>query len=395
MEETRPAGKREEINCQNRQKRWIVRGSIAAIAVCAVLVFLIFTWINRTFSDYRVLAETAVAGREMDFCLGKDVLLLCGNDGAKALTEEGKIKWEMSYQLDNPEIVYCNEVAAVADIGGTSVYIVAENGIPYTYQVLYPIVRHEVAKQGVTAVLLDNDTEDFIQLYDINGNLRVDINTKAKTDGIPIDIALSEDGQKLVTLYVTFQGNSIYSKVTFYNVGEVGKNYLGNIVGQKSFDENILVYDVGFLSENYIYVLRENGFAIYYMREIPELVCERTTENEILDVEVTEKGIYLVEQEMTGQKKLCYYPVKGAGEKTWATVPEYERMTATEEEVIFFSPQNVTIYRANESLKFDRTFQKTLAGIFPLGGNRYFLIQAGKVQTIKLTKNQQEEGESE
>jgi len=395
VEETRPAGKREEINCQNRQKRWIVRGSIAAIAVCAVLVFLIFTWINRTFSDYRVLAETAVAGREMDFCLGKDVLLLCGNDGAKALTEEGKIKWEMSYQLDNPEIVYCNEVAAVADIGGTSVYIVAENGIPYTYQVLYPIVRHEVAKQGVTAVLLDNDTEDFIQLYDINGNLRVDINTKAKTDGIPIDIALSEDGQKLVTLYVTFQGNSIYSKVTFYNVGEVGKNYLGNIVGQKSFEENVLVYDIGFLSENYSYVLSENGFSVYYMREIPELVCERTTENEILDVEVTEKGIYLVEQEMTGQKKLCYYPVKGAGEKTWATVPEYERMTATEEEVIFFSPQNVTIYRANESLKFDRTFQKTLAGIFPLGGNRYFLIQAGKVQTIKLTKNQQEEGESE
>lgn len=395
MEDTRLTEKREEINRQSRRKRRIAGGTIAAFVVCVLLVCFAYMYVNRTFFSYRILSETRLNGNETDYCLGKDVLLLYSNDGAKALTEDGKVKWEMSYQLDNPEIVYCNEVAAVADIGGTSVYVVAENGIPYHYQVFYPIVKHEVAKQGVTAVLLDNGTEDYIQMYDINGKLRVDINTKTKTDGIPIDIALSEDGQKLVTLYATFQGNSVYSKVTFYNAGEVGKNYLGNIVGQKSYEENVLVYDIGFLSENYIYVLRENGFSIYYMREIPELVCDRTVENEILDVAVTEKGIYLVEREVTGQRKLCYYSVKGSGKKVWSSVPEYETMTATEDEVIFFSPQNITIYRTNESLKFDQTFDKAMEKILPLGGNKYFLIRTGEVQTIKLSTKQQEEGELE
>ena len=37
----------------------------------------------------------------------------------------------------------------------------------FTPEVIYPIIKHEVAKQGVTAVLLDNGTEDFIQLYDV------------------------------------------------------------------------------------------------------------------------------------------------------------------------------------------------------------------------------------
>ena len=154
---------------------------------------------------------------------GGEKLFVYSNDGAKALDSSGDALWEVSYQLENPDVAYCENMASVADIGGKSVYVVAENGIPYNYEVIYPIIKHEVAKQGVTAVLLDNGTEDFIQLYDINGTLRVDINTKTKIDGIPIDIALSPDGKKLVTLYVTFQGNAMICKATFYNADEVEK----------------------------------------------------------------------------------------------------------------------------------------------------------------------------
>lgn len=392
MEETRPFDKQKERIQQKRKKLRILYVG-AAVLACVTVGFLLYTYANRTFAGYHVLYQTELPANMTDCKLGNGVLLLYSNDGAKALKADGSAAWEMSYQLDNPEIAFCHNVAAVADIGGTSVYVVAENGIPYNYNVLYPIVKHEVAGQGVTAVLLDNGTEDFIQLYDINGKLRVDINTKTKTDGIPVDIALSEDGQKLVTLYVTFQGNSICSKVTFYNAGEVGKNYIGNIVGQKTFDENILAYDVGFLNEEYVYVLYENGFSVYHMREVPEQVCSHVTENEILDIAVTEKGLYLIEKDMAGQTKLCYYTVEGQQKRTWNRIPEYESVTATEEEIIFFSPQSITVYRANHSLKFEQTFTVSLKDVFSLGGNKYFLVREGQVQTIKLSDNKQEEGE--
>ena len=239
---------------------------LVRIIILVVLILAgIFLWQffqNHVFENYKVISEVSLYSNLVGYKMGNNELLVYSNDGAKAISADGEVAWEVSYQLDNPEITWCEDVAAVADIGGQSVYVIAENGIPYNYEVIYPIIKHEVAKQGVTAVLLDNGTEDFVQLYDINGTLRVDLNTQTKIDGIPVDIALSEDGQKLVTLYVTFQGDSMICKVTFYNAGEVGKNYISNIVGQKIYDENRLAYDIGFLNEDTLYILLEDGLLI-------------------------------------------------------------------------------------------------------------------------------------
>ena len=399
MEETKVLDKREEIILRNKKKRRRLFLVAVTIVLAASMVFFVYHMQTRQFTDYKVVSQTELPRNVVNYKEGNGFLLLCSNDGAKALSADGEVKWEMSYHLDSPVIEYCGNVAAVADIGGTTVYVVAENGIPYNYQVVHPIVKHAVAKQGVTAVLLDNGTEDFIQLYDITGKLRVDINTKTKTDGIPVDIALSEDGKKLVTLYQTFQGSEITGKVTFYNAGEVGKNYIGNVVGQKTFDNNVLVYDVGFMSEDCVYILYENGFSVYRMTEVPELLMEQTTEDEILDVAVAEEGIYLVEETKTGQTQMCYYEVKGGlfsglfGKQIWTDVPKYEKMVATDEEVIFISPQSIWVYRENRSLKYEGSFISSLEDVFPAGGNRYFLIDAGKVQTIKLSNKKQKEGE--
>ena len=338
------------------------------------------------FESYKVISEVPLYSNLVGYKAGNQALLVYSNDGAKAISSSGEVAWEISYQLDNPEITWCENMAAVADIGGTQVYVIAENGIPYNYEVIYPIIKHEVAKQGVTAVLLDNGTEDFIQLYDINGTLRVDINTQTKTDGIPVDIALSEDGKKLVTLYVTFQGDSMICKVTFYNAGEVGKNYINNIVEQKIYAENRLAYDIGFLNEDTLYVLLEDGFALYRMTEVPELICEVVPENvTIVDLVCVENGIYTITEDITKQRALTFYNDNGDITRSWNTIPEYETLVGTEQELIFFSPQKLTIYRSNGLLKFEKAFTQSINAVFSAGNNRYFLLDVEKIQTIKLS----------
>lgn len=345
----------------------------------------------REFKGYELRSEAELYTNLAGYTAGNGRFFAYSNDGAKAINGDGALEWEISYQLDNPNIAYCENVASVADIGGNSVYVVAENGIPYNYQVIYPIVKHEVAKQGVTAVLLDNGMEDFIQLYDITGTLRVDINTKTKTDGIPIDIALSPDGKKLVTLYVTFQGDAMICKATFYNADEVGKNYINNIVGQKTFSENLLAYDIRFLNEDTVCVLLENGFVLYRMTEVPELICEKILSEPIEEIICVESGLYVVKQTVDKQKSLSFYDEKGNEKKVLPEVPEYESIAATADEVVFFSPQRVSVYRVNGSKKFSTAFEQSLEAVYPAGNNRYFLIDTGKLQTIKLsneTKNE-------
>lgn len=341
----------------------------------------------REFKSYESKSETTLFSSLSGYKTGEGKLFAYSNDGAKAFNGAGETVWEIAYRLDNPELVYCDEVAAVADIGGNGMYVVAENGIPHEYQVIYPIVKHEVARQGVTAVLLDNGLEDFIQLYDMNGTLRVDINTKTKTDGIPIDIALSPDGKKLVTLYVTFQGDAMSCKATFYNADEVGKNQINNIVGQKTFSENVLAYDVCFLNEDLFCVLLENGFVLYRMTEVPKLICEITIKDTIKDVLCVEDGIFLVKETSDMQRVLCFYDETGKETEVVKNLPEYETVSATSEEIVFFSPQKVTVYRSNGSLKFSTAFPQSLEGVFPAGGNQYFLVDTGKLQTIKLTNS--------
>jgi len=345
----------------------------------------------REFKYYETKSETETYSNLVGYKAGEDKLFVYSNDGARALDASGDALWEISYQLDNPEIAYCENVAAVADVGGKSVYVVAENGIPYNYEVIYPIVKHEVAKQGVTAVLLDNGMEDFVQLYDINGNLRVDINTKTKVDGIPIDIALSQDGKKLVTLYVTFQGNNMICKATFYNADEVGKNHINNIVGQRSFAENLLAYDIRFLNEDTLCVLLENGFVLYRMTETPELICEKTITDTIEEMVCTENGLYIVKENIDKQKTLSFFDMKGKETLVLKEVPEYEAVVASGQEIVFFSPQRVTAYRKNGTVKFSAAFAQSLEAVYPADGNRYFLVNTGKVQTIKLTNKTRKE----
>lgn len=377
------------------QKKKNVMRALRILLVLAVIfggIGVIQYYRVREFKGYDIKSESGLHSNLAGYEAGKGRLFLYSNDGAKALDNSGAVLWETAYQLDNPKIAYCEEVAAVADIGGNTVHVVAENGIPHSYQVIYPIIKHEVAKQGVTAVLLDNETEDFIQLYDINGTLRVDINTKTKIDGIPIDIALSPDGKKLVTLYITFQGGNMICKTTFYNADEVGKNYINNIVGQKTYADNLLAYDVSFINEETICVMLENGFALYHMTEVPELICEVTETDPVIEMVCVENGLYVIKETADKQKVISFYNEKGNKQKTWDTVPEYESVSATENEVVFFSPQNVTVLRANGSQKFSTAFTQNLEAVLPAERNRYFLIGAGKVQIISLTnKNNYEE----
>ena len=132
-------------------------------------------------------------------------------------------------------------------------------------------------------------------------------------------------------------------------------------------------------------VLLENGFALYRMTEIPELICEKVIEQTVTELICVDNGLYVVKETEDKQKTMSFYNTKGEEKQVWKQIPEYEAISATSEEVVFFSPQKVTIYRENGSQKFSTAFEQSLEAVIPAGGNRYFLVDTGTVETIQLT----------
>ena len=122
------------------------------------------------------------------------------------------------------------------------------------------------------------------------------------------------------------------------------------------------------------------------MTEVPELICEIVPKDvTIIDLVCVKNGIYVITEDNTKQRTLTFYDKDGKEKNSWNTIPEYETIMGTEQELIFFSPQKLTIYRSNGALKFEKAFTEGINAVFPANNNHYFLLNVDKIQTIKLS----------
>lgn len=366
---------------------------ILVIAVVGVALFEAWQiWMRNYFGTcegYEIVSEQKLVADNASFYNAHDILSMTTINGAKAFDKNGDRKWEVAFGLENPTIVSCKDVSAIADVGGTVVYVISADGIPHKLDVNFPIVKADVAQQGVTAVLMNDGDMDIIQVYDIEGKLRVEIGTKTKDEGFPVDIALSDDGKKLVTAYVSFKGDELISKATFYNADDVGKNFIENIVGQRTF-EGRLVCDVDFLGNDTVGILLDDGFVLYDMKEIPEFVIDKKFEHEIVDLCMFDTGVCAVTKN-SNEKTLHFFNTDGKEEKTVENLPAYEKIRASNDEAILYSPQSVRIYRKNGTLKFSCMLDGTLEDVYFGGKDRYFFVDSGSVKAIKIVSKVKEE----
>ena len=116
-----------------------------------------------------------------------------------------------------------------------------------------------------------------------------------------------------------------------------------------------------------------------------------TVNETIEEIISVENGIFVVTETADKQKSLSFFDEKGKQRQVLKKVPEYESIAASAEEIVFFSPQRVTAYRTNGSVKFSAAFTQSLEAVYPAGNNRYFLANTGKVQTIKVTNKTSKE----
>lgn len=120
-------------------------------------------------------------------------VLRYSRDGAAAVDRDGNEMWNGSYDMENPALDICEEYAVVADIQGKSLYVYngSDSGTKLTTD--YPILQACVSKQGVVAVLLEDQSSNVIQVYnpyDDNKKLLVEIPTNVE-EGYPVSIDLS------------------------------------------------------------------------------------------------------------------------------------------------------------------------------------------------------------
>ena len=130
-----------------------------------------------------------------------------------------------------------------------------------------PIVKAEISKQGVVAVLMIEEDTSYIELYNKDGMLLGEKVTNMIKDGYPMDISISDNGEKVAATYLSISKGEIANNILFLNYGEVGKNFTDRHAGALIYN-NAIVPRITFLDNDTVCAFREDGLLIFTMEEI-------------------------------------------------------------------------------------------------------------------------------
>ena len=379
---------------KRRARRLMITVALLVGAAAAVLgVLYLYGRENRVYNSYEtVTSRDKTSGSEEYTRYGNGVLRV-NRDGAEALDGDGTMLWNVSYTMTDPIYAVCEDAAAVADRAGRSLYIMDGTGSSNPVNTTHQIYEIDVANQGVTAALMVDGVNTYINLYSISGTNLLEINTNAGDDGFPVDLALSNDGTKLVTSYVMMRDGEMTTQITCYNFGEVGQNYTDNIVALYYYERQFCP-KVEFLTNTVFCVFLDNGVEVYRMQETPgDPIFTKSFEQEIRSIFYNESyiGFVLSNEEGSERYRMEVYDLSGNMVLTETMNDNYKDIMVSDDEVIYYDDLNVVITKLNGIEKFRYKFSTNIDFFLP-GGNsqRYLMATDSEIITIKLTQKKEE-----
>ena len=304
-------------------------------------------------------------------------------DGAWKFSGDGSALWSISYSLEDPIAAASGQYAAFADRGGRTVHVTDGSGLNQSFTVSEKIVQICIADKGITAVRTNAGDSDQIYLYDINGNMLIDLKTDVKKSGFPITMALSRDGKKLVTSYLEV-GQENTAWLTFYNFDDVGQNYSDKIVGSYSYNEELIV-DIRFMNDSRVAVFYAGGCDLYKMREVPELIANIKVEGGIEALCDSDTGFAIARKEADNGITITVYDLNGKASAAINSSMSFDTMRLEGDELILTKDDSCVIYRKNGEEKLRARFNDAISLLYPGSGNaEYVVVGKNRTDLIRL-----------
>lgn len=375
----------------NRKRRYRRLRTFIVILILLVIAIvagiLLFRFYHRTYSSYQTAGSTANTEENLAGYLEyQGAVVRYSRDGAVAVGSNGELLWNGSYEMLDPIADVCQNYVAIADRGGKTVCIFNEKGVAGTLIMQYNISNIKVASKGVVAVLMEEEDISYIRLFDKEGKLLGEKIINVIKGGYPMDIALSRDGKKLVTIFVSVNKGKLQNTVIMYNFGEVGKNRTDNFAGSFMDYDDIIVPRVTFLDNDTICVFKENGLELYDMPELPELIIKIPVEQKIKSIVHSSKyaGVVL-EGEEPDEGKLLIYNLEGKKVLEQKLDMEYDKIFISGEEIILHSELTCMILKMNGTVKFKGVFTTNISAIYPVNHlDKYLLVTADEISDLQL-----------
>ena len=209
-----------------KHRRKIAKRIIIVVAAVVALFLIVWLWMAlRTYKSFDVKNSVEQKDKSavsfVDFC---GAVVEYSNDGVLYTDSDGNRIWNQAFEMSSPQVVTCESFMTIYDMGGTDLYIMDKKGVKKEIGTSWPIIKACIASQGTVAVLVSENENYYVKLYDVNGKELASGEFFGEQKNIPVDIALSYDAKKLAVDMIDVSGGKTDSVISFYNFGSVGQN---------------------------------------------------------------------------------------------------------------------------------------------------------------------------
>ena len=370
------------------RKRKAVLRPVAAVLAVGLVVLLGFLFLEkRSYHSYKVQAaseqEDTVSTQYTNLS-GK--ILRYSSDEVSLVNTKLDTIWSQAYDMQNPVADVCGDRAVIADIDGTSMVFVDQNGVTGTVSTSYSIIKAKVSKNGMAAAILDGGDHTWINFYNLDGSLIAENQTNIQDPGYPMDVALAENGVVMMVTYQFVEGSDTTSYVAFYNFGDVGQNEDDRIVSGYKY-EGVVVPQIQYLDNNQSVALKDNGFTLYQGSQIPKEVKTVKVDQEIVSTFFDNDMIGLVFKNDSKDKQYTMEVYTTDGKLKFQqdfNIP-YTTIKLSGGNILMYNSSQMCVMNSRGVQKYMGSVDGTIKDFFKIGWNRYLLVLDSGVDVIKLS----------
>ena len=221
------------------------KGILIAISVIVIIAILLAAlyFSTRHYSRAEISKIRDFVAEEGAVCVNFDGhVLQYGPDGAACADTKGHVNWNISYEMDQPIISISGDIAAIADYGGKTIYVMNTRKQLYTVSTSLPIHKVSASESGEVAAVLDDKTKSWIRLYSDEGKEIAYFIRSMEENGYPMDVAVSPDGKTVCVSSLLMKEDSVITNLSFYNFGKAGKDYDQHMVGNFVYTNEVFPY---------------------------------------------------------------------------------------------------------------------------------------------------------
>ena len=238
----------------------------------------------KEYTDYEVVTEILRSDSEATrYETFAGNILRYNNDGAFYADMSDNLIWNQAYEMQNPMADTCEDYAVVADKQGTQIYIMNTIGVQGQIETNKPIEAVCVANQGIVAILTQEEGTSYLELYNRTGENIASGEIHMENSGYPLDIALSNDANKLAVSILDISKGKARTTVAFYNFGSVGQNEIDNIVGSYTYGDTIIP-EIDFITNDTLIAFGDTRVVLFEGTQKPEETWKLELENEIKSI---------------------------------------------------------------------------------------------------------------